>query len=197
MRLNKPLTPSLLDFLQRFYVAKHIQSKVDNNKFGYQGEFACNELDINVPQPDTQPSHYCPWKPSGTGDSIIYAYYKRDSGTYEAAMWLMYLIEKILKPNGYVIDDTMVTHDGRIWCKSNIISYQYVNQTERTVPNVPMTLRLDYPYIDKESQKLMKPPKKVSKTKILEEKVEVLSDVLKSWIDVDKLLKEIDDKYNS
>lgn len=116
--LNKPLSEKMKEFLINFAGTRRMGRKLDE-KYGVDGEFFCEDLDNcgqnsspnvidhNKP-PSTQPGLWCQWIPNGDGTAI-----KWDGGEkfYDYTEWLVYLIHKILKPNGYVLDG-QVTWDG-------------------------------------------------------------------------------------
>lgn len=108
-RLNKPLDPDTLLFLQRFNETRRMGRNVDP-KYGIEGEFYVESTDdfgqqertediINYKSPpSTQPSLWCQWRPSDDGLQIEW-----DGGEkfYKYVEWIKYLIEKVLAPKGY------------------------------------------------------------------------------------------------
>jgi len=118
-KLNKKLDKDTMEFLNKFHNTRRMKrdmSKLfpneDIEKFGVDGEFFVdgtgdfgqgNDVSIvnyNEP-PSTQPSLWCQWIPTDDGMSIEW-----DGGekAYEMDKWITYLIDKILKPRGYVLN---------------------------------------------------------------------------------------------
>lgn len=109
--LNKQLSPKMKQYLILFNETRRMQRTTDE-VFGVQGEFFVfgggsfgqnhepNIVDFNEP-PATQPSLWCQWTPSNDGMAIEW-----DCGEkfYNYTEWLVYLINKILAPNGYVLN---------------------------------------------------------------------------------------------
>lgn len=111
--LNKPLTPKMQEFLTRFNETRRMARNVEG--FGIEGEFYVfgkgsfgqdnepNVIDFNK-APRTQPGLWCQWTPSSDGKGIEW-----DGGEkfYAYTEWLVYLIHKVLAPNGYVLNGTV------------------------------------------------------------------------------------------
>lgn len=111
---NKPLTDKMFDFLKKFNETRRMGRNVDA-AFGVEGEFyifgggdygqgsEANIIDHNTP-PRTQPGLWCQWTPSDDRMGIEW-----DCGEkfYHYTEWLVYLIHKILAPNGYVLNGTV------------------------------------------------------------------------------------------
>jgi len=109
-QLDKPLTPSLKEFLTKLADTRRMGRDVEGH--GVQGEFFVdgtgfagqdsggNVIDGNTP-PTTQPGLWLQWKPSEDGTEIEW-----DGGEkfYHYTEWLFYLIHKILIPNGYTLN---------------------------------------------------------------------------------------------
>lgn len=107
---NKPLSPKMIEFLKHFNETRRM-ARNQPKEFGIQGEFYVGSLrnmgqdstpdviDHNSP-PSTQPGLWCQWTPSEDGTRIEW-----DGGEkfYYYTEWLLYLIHKILKPNGYIL----------------------------------------------------------------------------------------------
>jgi hypothetical protein len=81
-------------------------------------------VDFNQ-QPSTQPSLWCQWVPNEDGTAIEW-----DGGEkfYAYSEWLFYLINKILAPNGYTLNGTVIwqgeeTGDvGKIHVVNNVVT---------------------------------------------------------------------------
>ena len=116
--LNKQLSPKMAQYLKLFNETRRMQRNTDE-VFGVQGEFFVfgggsfgqdrepNIVNFNEP-PSTQPSLWCQWTPSYDLMAIEW-----DCGEkfYNYTEWLVYLIHKILVPNGYVLNG-VVTWQG-------------------------------------------------------------------------------------
>lgn len=115
---NKPLTDKMFDFLKKFNETRRMGRNVDS-AFGIEGEFyvfgegdfgqgrEANIIDHNT-SPSTQPGLWCQWTPSDDRMGIEW-----DCGEkfYSYTEWLVYLIHKILAPNGYELNG-VVTWQG-------------------------------------------------------------------------------------
>ena len=109
--LNKELSPKMEQYLKLFNETRRMERNIDE-VFGVQGEFyvfgggdfgqdrETNIVDYNEP-PSTQPSLWNQWTPSDDRMGIEW-----DCGEkfYNYTEWLVYLIHKILAPNGYVLN---------------------------------------------------------------------------------------------
>ena len=109
--LNKELSPKMEQYLKLFNETRRMERNTDE-VFGVQGEFYVfgggsfgqdhedNIVDFNEP-PSTQPSLWNQWTPSDDRMGIEW-----DCGEkfYNYTEWLVYLIHKILAPNGYVLN---------------------------------------------------------------------------------------------
>lgn len=116
--LNKQLSPKMQQYLKLFNETRRMKRSTDE-AFGVQGEFFVfgggdfgqdhepNIIDFNQ-QPSTQPSLWCQWTPTEDGMGIEW-----DGGEkfYSYTEWLVYLIHKVLAPNGYVLNG-VVEWDG-------------------------------------------------------------------------------------
>lgn len=116
--LNKELTPKMAQYLKMFNETRRM-GRVTDEVFGVQGEFFVfgggdfgqnrdeNVIDFNTP-PSTQPGLWCQWTPSDDNMGIEW-----DGGEkfYYYSDWLVYLIHKVLAPNGYVLNG-VVTWQG-------------------------------------------------------------------------------------
>ncbi|MED1738161.1 hypothetical protein P4U97_01250 [Bacillus swezeyi] len=111
-RLNKTLDSETFTFLKKLRDTRRVKRKVDESIYGIEGEFYVdgtgfrgqnydeNIIDVNEP-PKTQPSLWLKWTPTEDGDTIEW-----DGGEkfYYADKWIIYLIEKALKPKGYILN---------------------------------------------------------------------------------------------
>lgn len=109
--LNKQLGPKMKEFLTKFNETRRMKRNV-SDKYGVEGEFFVGGtgsfgqdstediVDYNEP-PSTQPGLWCQWTPTQDGMGIEW-----DGGEkfYNYTEWLVYLITKILEPNGYVLN---------------------------------------------------------------------------------------------
>jgi hypothetical protein len=109
--LNKELSPKMAQYLTLFNETRRMKRNTDE-VFGVDGEFFVfgggdfgqdheeNIVDFNN-QPSTQPSLWCQWIPTEDRMGIEW-----DCGEkfYSYTEWLVYLIHKILAPNGYVLN---------------------------------------------------------------------------------------------
>lgn len=133
--LDKPLAPKMKKFLTLLNETRRMKRNVDE-AFGIDGEFFVfgtgsygqdqdnSIVDYNQ-QPSTQPSLWCQWVPNEDGTAIEW-----DGGEkfYAYSEWLFYLITKILAPNGYTLNGTVVwqgeeTGDvGKIHVVDNVVT---------------------------------------------------------------------------
>jgi hypothetical protein len=109
--LNKQLGPNMKEFLTKLNETRRMKRKV-SDKFGVDGEFFVggtgsfgqdstgDVVDYNEP-PSTQPGLWCQWTPTQDGMGIEW-----DGGEkfYNYTEWLVYIINKLLEPNGYVLN---------------------------------------------------------------------------------------------
>ena len=116
--LNKQLSPKMQQYLKLFNETRRMKRSTDE-AFGVQGEFFVfgggdfgqdhepNIIDFNQ-QPSTQPSLWNQWTPTEDGMGIEW-----DGGEkfYSYTEWLVYLIHKVLAPNGYILNG-VVEWDG-------------------------------------------------------------------------------------
>jgi hypothetical protein len=105
--LDKELSDEMFDFLKSFNKTRRVVRNV-SSEFGVEGEFFVEEnpdtvIDYNTP-PSTQPGLWCQWTPTEDGKGIEW-----DGGDdfYCHAEWIVYLVNKILAPNGYVLNGTV------------------------------------------------------------------------------------------
>ena len=179
---NKQLSPKMLDYLKRFNDTRRMARNTDE-VFGTDGEFFVfgggfagqdhedNILDYNKP-PKTQPGLWCQWTPNEDGTELEW-----DGGEkfYEYTEWLYYLINKILAPNGYVLNgevDWSGEESGDVGTIHVIDNIVYVNGTLFNNDNVEhyvgygkyktCSMELDKVLILDNVEKVLKEPKKVT-----------------------------------
>lgn len=150
---NKPLSDKMFNFLKAFNQTRRMGRNVDA-VFGVQGEFYVfggwgdgrlendkkTVINHNEP-PVTQPGLWCQWIPSDDRMGIEWDGVEK---FYNYTEWLVYLIHKILAPNGYVLNGTVTwqgeeTGDvGEIIVENNRVFIQEWNgsNTEVTPQNV-------------------------------------------------------------
>jgi hypothetical protein len=109
--LNKELSPKMKQYLTLFNETRRMKRNTDE-VFGVQGEFYVfgggsfgqdhepNIIDFNKP-PTTQPSLWNQWTPTQDGMGIEWDGGEKFNSYTE---WLVYLIHKILAPNGYILN---------------------------------------------------------------------------------------------
>jgi hypothetical protein len=103
-----------------------MKRNVDESIYGVEGEFYVdgtgfagqghdnNIVDFNTP-PTSQPSLWLQWIPTEDGNSIEW-----DGGEkfYCADDWILYLIDKVLEPRGYVLNGLVNAYGeerGDVW----------------------------------------------------------------------------------
>lgn len=113
--LNKELDNETHELLLGLANTRRMKRDVDES-YGVEGEFYIegvgfrgqgdedNVVDHNTP-PKTQPSLWLQWIPTEDKKGIEW-----DEGEkfYCADEWIIYLIEKVLQPRGYVLNGTML-----------------------------------------------------------------------------------------
>lgn len=114
-KLNKKLTPELHAFLKQLEDTRRMKRDVDESIYGVEGEFfvagegfrgqghSDNVIDHNEP-PATQPGLWLGWTPT---DDMMGLEWNGVEKFYAYGEWMAYLIEKILKPNGYVVNGSV------------------------------------------------------------------------------------------
>lgn len=133
--LNKKLTPELKTFLDKLADTRRMGRNMDEDTYGVQGEFYVggggfagqerdsNIVDYNTP-PRTQPGLWLKWVPTPDGMGLEWNGYEK---FYSYGEWMVYLIEKILKPNGYVVNGSVkysgedVGDVGRLTVEDNVV----------------------------------------------------------------------------
>lgn len=143
-RLDKKLSPEIKEYLTSFSDSRRMGRKTDS-VYGVDGEFFTDGtgfkgqdsgdtvIDINEP-PSTQPSLWCQWIPTEDGLEIEW-----DGGEkfYNYTEWIYYIINKILKPNGYTLNGSVhwrgedFDDDGVIEVRDNAL---FENDMEFTNP---------------------------------------------------------------
>lgn len=145
-QLNKPLGKNMQKFLTLFNETRRMKRKVDE-AFGIDGEFFVfgegfagqtkddSIVDYNTP-PTTQPSLWLQWTPTPDGTAIEW---DGNEKFYCYTEWLVYLISKILAPNGYVLNGTVTwqgeeTGDvGELFVRDNRVFEKPWKENEREV----------------------------------------------------------------
>jgi hypothetical protein len=111
---NKPLSDKMFNYLKMFSETRRMARNMDA-AYGVEGEFFVegkgafgqdsDSTVINHNKPaSTQPGLWCQWTPSDDRMGIEW-----DGGEkfYNYTEWLVYLIHKILAPNGYVLNGSV------------------------------------------------------------------------------------------
>lgn len=110
--LNKKLDTETHEFLNKLASTRRMKRNVDESVYGIEGELYVdgegfkgqdredNVIDSNSP-PWTQPGLWLDWTPTEDGTAIEW---NRNEKFYDADDWIIYLIEKVLKPKGYVLN---------------------------------------------------------------------------------------------
>ena len=110
-KLNKKLDEDTYNFLSKLCTTRCMKRNL-GPEFGIEGEFFVDGIgfmgqdrdssviDANRP-PVTQPSLWCRWQPADDGESIEW-----DGGEkfYCYVEWLQYILKKVLKPKGYILN---------------------------------------------------------------------------------------------
>lgn len=131
------LHPKTKEFLEKLSMTRRMGRKGMLEMYGKEGEFFVDAegdsgqdnnnpliIDGNKP-PCTQPGLWCQWIPSDNGDCLEW-----DGGEkfYKYVEWITYIIDKILKPNGYKVNGEVkwqgdeMDDRGLIIIKDNIIT---------------------------------------------------------------------------
>ena len=111
--LDRPLDEETYALLVGLNTTRRMKRKGLDPKYGTDGEFYCEPgsdgygqdrdesiVDYNAP-PSTQPGLWCHWTPTDDRTQLVW-----DEGEkfYYYTEWIVYLIERILKPRGYVVN---------------------------------------------------------------------------------------------
>jgi hypothetical protein len=139
-RLNKEMSDKLYNFLIKFNQKEHIAMYAPP-KYGIQAEFlvdptkikAFKRIKSKIHHPITQPSEHCNWVASDK------KHLKHDGGLkpYSYIEWLVYLINKVFAPNGYVLHGKVKWKGedrgdfGTIHVRKNRVYYSIRNQKEK------------------------------------------------------------------
>jgi len=113
-QLDKRLSPEMQEYIINLSNSRRMGRKTDD-VYGVEGEFFTggtgfkgqdsggNVINGNEP-PVTQPSLWCQWIPTEDGLEIEW-----DGGEkfYNYTEWIYYIINKILKPNGYTLNGSV------------------------------------------------------------------------------------------
>lgn len=109
--LNKKLDDETYDLLIGLNETRRMKRNVDP-KYGCDGEFYVenrnnfgqdregNIVDYNTP-PRTQPGLWCQWRPT---EDRLQLEWDQGEKFYGYVEWIVYLIDKILAPRGYVLN---------------------------------------------------------------------------------------------
>lgn len=111
--LNRPLDEVTHQFLQQLAETRRMRRQAPP-QYGVEGEFfttgegfnndeGCNDtqiLDSNQP-PGTQPGLWCQWTPTPDGN---YLEWDGNEKFYHYGEWLLYLINRVLAPRGYILN---------------------------------------------------------------------------------------------
>lgn len=112
--LNKKLDDETYEFLNKLATTRRMARSVDA-KYGVEGEFYVsgggyygqadedNVINHNRP-PKTQPSLWCQWVPTADG---LHIEWDECEKFYNYVEWIIYIIEKILKPRGYILNGSV------------------------------------------------------------------------------------------
>lgn len=131
-KLNKPLDKELKDYLTKFSDSRRVKRKLPF-EYGIDGEFYVDQgesksiVDYNKP-PSTQPGLWCGWIPSNDGSSIVWNEVEK---FYYYEEWIVYLIQKILAPKGYILNGSVsfegedTDDSGCLVVKDNILYIQF------------------------------------------------------------------------
>tara|TARA_R110000796_G_scaffold1673_4_gene6977 strand:+ start:1092 stop:1817 length:726 start_codon:yes stop_codon:yes gene_type:complete len=193
-KLDKPLTPELQEFLTAFADTRRMKRK--ESGLGVENEFQVDDnqagvLDGNF-QPSTQPGLWCQWVPNEDGTEIEWDGVEK---FYMYTEWIVYLIEKILKPNGYTVNGE-VKYRGEEWDDNGVIQVRdnYVYLDGRPVRASEPGIRLDVTYTGAEPVKV----KQVAKLVAVSLLTRVIVDEDASDEDIlDKAKTKFQDKLNN
>lgn len=136
---DKKLDEDTHKFLEKLAYTRRMKRNVDENIYGVEGEFYVdgkgfagqehedNIVDYNNP-PGEQPSLWLQWIPTEDGCGLMW-----DGGEkfYAYVPWLKYLIKKIFKPRGYVLNGDVKWRGedfddiGTICVKDNKVTVKY------------------------------------------------------------------------
>lgn len=107
---EKPLSPKATAFINKLCETRRMGRNIEG--YGIQGEFfvdgegfrgqgsESNIINHNE-APSTQPGLWCQWEVTNNGTTLEW---NGGEKFYHYVEWLFYLIEKIIRPNGYVLN---------------------------------------------------------------------------------------------
>lgn len=109
--VNKKVDKKTYDLLVGLVTTRRMKrAGLDSEIYGIEGEFYVEEdndtpkqgtiVDVNEP-PKTQPSLWCQWKIQGDKQTIEW---DGDEKFYNYIEWIKYIVNRILKPKGYVLN---------------------------------------------------------------------------------------------
>ena len=114
--LDRPLDDDTYKLLKGLSRTRRMKRQGLDAKYGTEGEFYYNEdstdmgqerdesiVNFNEP-PSTQPDLWCSWEPTEERTKIVWNEMEK---FYEYVPWIVYLVDRILKPRGYVLDGTV------------------------------------------------------------------------------------------
>lgn len=106
--LNKKLDDDTFDFLAKLSDTRRMKRSFKEESYGIEGEFYVEDDEENVTDPNTppstQPSLWCDWAPTVDGKGIEW---NQAEKFYNYVEWLKYLIERVLKEKGYILNGTV------------------------------------------------------------------------------------------
>jgi hypothetical protein len=119
IKSDKPFSVVMLDFLKRFAESRRMERNFSHmgeigEAFGIEGEFFVDGsgwdggddstvVDHNTP-PITQAGLWCKWTPTQDGQGLEW---DGNEKFYEYTRWMVYLINKIIAPNGYTMNGSI------------------------------------------------------------------------------------------
>lgn len=206
--LNKQLSPKMERFLINFNESRRMQRNLPDH--GVQGEFfvggegfmgqerTADVVDSNNP-PSTQPGLWCQWIPSDDGMELEW-----DGGEkfYYYSEWLFYLIQKVLAPNGYILNGTVAyqgeeSNDaGHITVEDNTIIVDGVELKNISTYKGPKDIRKDIVLLESDLTLPEETPEG-KELRIANAKVKALTEALKTVMRpklVDLIVKEVEEQ---
>lgn len=137
--LDRPLDDKTWTFLRKLSETRRMKRHVDP-KYGVEGEFYVDGkgllgqdsddtvVNYNYP-PKTQPSLWCNWTPTEDKKHIAW---NQAEKFYKYDRWLIYIIEKILKPRGYILNGAIK------WQGEDLAGQGYLVVIDNTVLKSPV-----------------------------------------------------------
>jgi len=165
---------NLRNFINKLCTTRRMGRNIDSG-CGIQGEFFVdgsgtfgqgsedNIIDHNTP-PTTQPGLWCKWEI--TGEDVIE--WSGMEKFYGYTKWLVYLIEKILKPNGHTVNGDFIydgeeaRDSGRIIVRDNVVTLVDVWEATSIIQTAPDSMRTDIVYTEVGSQDVDAEPEEVT-----------------------------------